>query len=555
MEIATTDPRGSTSAGTVLDRWTGWLASGPVLWALVTLGAALRIANYAANRSLWADEASLAYNIIGRSFGELARPLDLAQVAPLGFLWLERGAVVLFGPSEYALRLVPLLASLAALALAVPLARRTLEGLAVPFAVALFAISNPLLYYSGETKQYALDVAATMGLALLTLVAREDDPRRPRRLLALGIAGALAPWFSQPSVFVLGGAGLYLLAPVLRTRRWRGLRPLALPVALWALGATAATIHSFHAIPPLTRSRLDFFWAPAFLPLRDGLFATVRWLSHALVAEMAWLFSPSVTMLALALVVLGAAALARRRDGSAMLVLAPVVLGLLASALRLYPFATRLTLVFAPLFIVIVSAAAGWLLALAGRRVLFQGLAMSLMGALGAAGVLDLRALPFAREELRPVLEYVAAHRRPGDVIYVYYGASRAMRYYAPRVGLQDSSYELAPCLSGDWHDYLTALDARRGTRRFWLVLSHPFNKGGVREDSLFTGYLEHIGRRIDGIERPGALAELYDLSDTTRARTGSEHFALPTSHDSSAAYQRCFSWSVEHPPLPTPGS
>ena len=232
MEIATTYPRGSTAAGTALDRWTGWMASGPVLWALVALGAALRIANYAANRSLWADEASLAHNIIGRSFDALARPLDLAQVAPLGFLWLERCAVVLFGPSEYALRLVPLLASLAALALAVPLARRTLEGLAVPFAVALVAISNPLLYYSGETKQYALDVAATMGLALLTLVAREDDPRRPRRLLALGIAGALAPWFSQPSVFVLGGAGLYLLAPVLRTRRWRGLRPLALPVAL-----------------------------------------------------------------------------------------------------------------------------------------------------------------------------------------------------------------------------------------------------------------------------------------------------------------------------------
>ena len=85
-------------------------------------------------------------------------------------------------------------------------------------------------------------------------------------------------------------------------------------------------------------------------------------------------------------------------------------------------------------------------------------------------------------------------------------------------------------------------------------MLSHAFNKGGVREDSLFTGYLEHIGRRIDGIEKPGALAELYDLSDTTRARTGSEHYALPTSGDSSAAYQRCFSWAVEQPPhSPTP--
>ena len=88
-----------------LDRLARGLDSRVMLAALVLLGAVLRIYQYAADRSLWLDEAALAHNIIQRGFGQLVAPLDYAQIAPLGFLWLEKCAVVLFGSSEYAFEL------------------------------------------------------------------------------------------------------------------------------------------------------------------------------------------------------------------------------------------------------------------------------------------------------------------------------------------------------------------------------------------------------------------------------------------------------------------
>ena len=54
------------------------------------LGAALRLWQYGAGASLWADEANMALNIVERPLGRLLGPLDYRQVAPPGWLLLQR---------------------------------------------------------------------------------------------------------------------------------------------------------------------------------------------------------------------------------------------------------------------------------------------------------------------------------------------------------------------------------------------------------------------------------------------------------------------------------
>src|SRR4051812_42549434 len=74
-------------------------------WALpcvLLLGAALRVALWAQDRSLWIDESRLAINIASRTLSELARPLAFDQVAPVPFLWVERCLVVIMGVNEAA---------------------------------------------------------------------------------------------------------------------------------------------------------------------------------------------------------------------------------------------------------------------------------------------------------------------------------------------------------------------------------------------------------------------------------------------------------------------
>src|ERR1700722_20601703 len=160
------------------------------------LGAALRFRQYLANRSLWLDEAMLSLNIVHRSFAQLWQPLDHKQGAPVGFLGIEKWAVTMFGTSEYALRLFPLLAGIVSIVLFYLLARRVVRSMAVPLALALFALSPTLIYYASEVKQYSSDVAVALLLVYLAVT---------KRILLLGICGAVAIWFSHPAVFVLGG--------------------------------------------------------------------------------------------------------------------------------------------------------------------------------------------------------------------------------------------------------------------------------------------------------------------------------------------------------------
>jgi len=107
--------------------WVLWVA-----WGLIALGAALRVRQYAANRSLWLDEAMLALNFVHRSLPGLLRPLESDQAAPLGFLVVEK-LLESIANRDYVLRLFPLVAGCVSLYLLYRLAR---QCVAAPFFLA-----------------------------------------------------------------------------------------------------------------------------------------------------------------------------------------------------------------------------------------------------------------------------------------------------------------------------------------------------------------------------------------------------------------------------------
>jgi hypothetical protein len=136
--------------------------------------------------------------------------LDFDQAAPLGFLEVEKLAIGLFGKSEYALRLVPLLASLASLVLFYQGAKKLVHVAALPFACAAFALFDPLIYYGATAKQYSLDVAAAVMLYAVATPPPGRDPLTRTDVVKLTVIGAVAVWFSHASVFVLAAIGITL---------------------------------------------------------------------------------------------------------------------------------------------------------------------------------------------------------------------------------------------------------------------------------------------------------------------------------------------------------
>ncbi|MBW7998563.1 MAG: hypothetical protein FVQ81_18715, partial [Candidatus Glassbacteria bacterium] len=134
----------------------------------VAIGLVLRIWHFVGARSLWIDEAMIGKNIIDRSFAQLFQSLDYGQIAPIGWLILEKVAYNMIGGLEYSLRLAPFIFGIAALGVFSWLTLRCFKGILAPIVIFLFAINPRLIFYSAEVKQYGADVFFS---SLLTLIA------------------------------------------------------------------------------------------------------------------------------------------------------------------------------------------------------------------------------------------------------------------------------------------------------------------------------------------------------------------------------------------------
>jgi hypothetical protein len=215
------------------------------------------------------------------------------------------------------------------------------------------------------------------------------------------------------------------------------------------------------------------------------------------------------------LVLLASAVLWKKRPEAAPLLVGPAAVALSAAAAHLYPFSGRAILFLTPAALLAAADAAGWIVeGLVYLRVP-QPVGVGLF-AVALAVAAALHPPVYRNEETRPVLANVAARRQPGDVLYVYYGAERALRFYGPRVGIEPSEATFGGCHRGQPREYLRELDRFRGRPRVWVVFAH----GRPAEQPAMRGYLGRIGRRREGFEAVGATAELYDLSEPERLQT-----------------------------------
>ena len=186
----------------------------PNLWgsiaiSAIIIGAALRLLGCVLQGQFYVDDARLALNIASRSLSDLTRPLDYGQVAPIPFLWLQKWMTQVGGVNENALRVLPLVASIAVLFLVWSVGRRAFGERPATVAVCLGALSTFLIGFAAAPKQYSSDALVTLLVVWLVLdvfhASRNDAVWR-----RLGIGGAAALWMSHPAVFVRAAAALAL---------------------------------------------------------------------------------------------------------------------------------------------------------------------------------------------------------------------------------------------------------------------------------------------------------------------------------------------------------
>ncbi|MHB8463771.1 MAG: glycosyltransferase family 39 protein [Acidimicrobiales bacterium] len=481
--------------------------------AAVVVGGAVRVEEFLWRRSLWLDEALVVNNIVSRGYVALLHPLSGEQGAPLGWLWVQRTMVTLFGANEYALRLVPLAAGIAALALVHWLARHVLGPWPAALATWILALSPQAVRYSVEVKQYSTDLAISAALLFLALQAVEHrvvDGRQDRRaIIGWGWLGAIAVWWSHPAIFVIAGTAVVLAFDAARTRAadggasWRLVLRASIP---WLVSFALDWLVSLRRLgrDPFLHS----FWAAGFPPTPVRPTSLLSWLVRApshLPVDPGGIPMAGVAAL-LAAVGLGAASVRRRVPGA--MITMPLLVAVGAALVGAYPLRGRLALWLLP---VLVVGLAGLLVTTKEVKVLAAVVvALVLLVHAPAHQVLNLVHHPTTFQDTRPLLQAVHRRLQPGDQIWVHAEDNAAARFYALSTGA---------ALTHELHDEPSDLcvgnpDLRAvgAGHRVWFVYAYHGSDAPADEEVVLVAHLRAAGHLESSLRRPSAAAYLLDF-------------------------------------------
>lgn len=396
---------------------------------LILIGLGMIASNFLIFRSMWLDEVSLATNILDRSFTELLLPLKANQVAPIGFLMVEKLAVNITGGAIWSLRIAPMIATIAS---AYFLSRVCLQ-LSKDVTFSLFAtvlfLYNPMIqYYSVEIKQYAFDVL--VALIMLWATLRLNKTPSFKSFVTISILGVCSIFFSNVAVISLSSCGLWLIYSKWKQRRL--LWALILAMLPWLIAFVVYYVLFIHDHP--SRGYMMRYWSQkgAFFDLGSIEAATtstilkLESLANLFVYSRSDVFPLSISVLGL---VVGVVAAFRSNRTVLYVVSAPIILHLVLSVLHLYPFATRLILYTLPLLVILCSF--GWYSTmeyLSSRYHSKMKWVLLLTFIFMCYPVA--RYIPFERQEMEKALAWLDSHIEPTENIYIYYQARSAFQFY-----------------------------------------------------------------------------------------------------------------------------
>jgi uncharacterized membrane protein len=240
---------------------------------IIFMGLVLRVRFFLTGRSLWLDEAMLALNILHRSFGGIfQQPMEYGQSSPIGYVISVKAITLIFGDSEYALRLYSLIAGCLALILITIVSRNALGKAGSLIVLVLFAFNPELIYYTSETKQYISDVITT--LMLIWLLQRQISIQATNKDFVLfGVAGAVILWFSHPIVFVAAGVGITLFLHYWMNKDRE--RQFATILCGLAWGISLIILYFVNLRHLASSELLLSYWQEGFMELRLGWFVYI----------------------------------------------------------------------------------------------------------------------------------------------------------------------------------------------------------------------------------------------------------------------------------------
>lgn len=478
-----------------------------LLWSIIAFGIVLRVSQYLFNRSLWLDEACLVWNIVHKPFSDLLGPLAYNQAAPIGFLFVEKFFVQAFGNTDYILRLFPLMCGILSLPLYYHLIKHRMSKGVTLFAVALLSLSNNLIYYASDVKQYASDVMIAI-ILYLAVFYFDAKKMTPSRIVSFGFLGGVTIWFSHPALFILAGFGITLTVINLLRRDFTRVFRLTFVFSVWAISFICIYFGSYDQMTG--NQGLLRYWNSAFMPFPPTSMAEFLWFPNKLFEILKNPAQIAFSKIAVVLVLLGCISMFFKRKKVFFFLFSPIFFALLASALHVYPFEGRLLLFTLPALFISVALGAQTLSLKSNAILAILVLLFLYHPFYGAYRQLE---NPRVREEIKPVMHYIQQHWQKGDVLYCAYKTKPAFEYYSSAYGFQEKDVTISSFSNYNQLKFAEDLEQLEGRRRVWFLFTHilPHHKKQIKK------YLKNLGGLRKSFSAPGATVFLY----RTKPKTG----------------------------------
>ncbi|MEM3101502.1 MAG: hypothetical protein QXT99_09150 [Candidatus Nitrosotenuis sp.] len=519
-------------------------------WFIIGVGIALRINRYLYNPSLWFDEARNAMFIIDRPFWEFIPPRSDHTISPqIGFLMLEKLAIQIIGYSEYALRLFPLLFGIISLFLFYKIARYYIQPKAVPVALGLFAILNPLVSLSSELKPYTGDVAIALLLYVVTIYI-QSRKLTAFQIILLGGFGAIVVWFSHPSVFILLGVGITSGFSCLLKKEWPKLGRLLITFLIWISSFLVVyLIYTRHLMFnfTLTNDRIVWMKDKAFMPFPPTSLSDIQWFLDLPIRIFSFPVGLTFSGIATLTFIVGCISIFSEKKERFFILILPLIITMLASTLHKYVFSAEPILFLVPFILLFVAEGTEYIREKLNHTSKIIGIIF--------IGLLFLHPLsrstyyvfkPISVEEIKPVLSHIKKNWQEGDILYVYYMSQFAFKYYSKyypqNYHFNEDEYIIGRAprdwyatykrqeFKGFWNpekpfsqpyteifkEYIEEMNKLKGLKRVWILFSSKVPRNNIVEENFFIYHLETIGRQLDFYRKPGASVYLYDLSSET---------------------------------------
>ncbi len=392
---------------------------------LILAGLGVSIHMNCVGRSLWLDEAMLAYSFSKRSlFGLTSGVFEWDQSAPVLYLYLVKLLTVLFGNTEFVLRSFSIFAYVAVLFLSGYAAKR-LFGIKYPILAAAFlANMNFILKYSNEFKQYLSECIWVLLVLVLYYLYKE----RGLAFWKMAAGFMVFIWGANPACFFIGGVLLYeFVDGLVKKDRLRVRNSILTGIGV----GVSFVIYYFYWLRGIALSgSMQSYWENASFPLFPKSIEDLQ-MARAMVYEIFITFREArifMTALVLAAFLLG---IFWERNRYCIVIFLGFLVSLFASSIHMFPIADRLWCFSYPVFVILAFYAIDKM-AVSSRKAELVAVFLMFTLMLTNNGIMVYKngEHVFQKgEEANFAIAYLQEHVSEGEKVYVYYQSIPVTKY------------------------------------------------------------------------------------------------------------------------------